>query len=213
MKAIIVEDELIIAEHLKTILNNNGIEVIKITTDIDYIECQSEIKPDFYILDINLCQEINGIEIAENLTKKKIPFVFITANNELETLKRAIKTNPISYITKPFKERDIIAIIELLKLKIINQPSITLILPNGNEELFEEDILFCKANGSYTEITTINKTYVQRINLKDILKKLSSDFIRVHRSYVVNKTKIQVQKTTYVKILDHIIPISNKHKE
>src|SRR5690606_24316515 len=105
---------------------------------------------------------------------------------EVHTLKEAIKTNPVAYISKPFKSNDVIASLELVKLKHRLKPKITLKLANKDVDVFLEDVLYCEAKGSYTEIVTKQHSYTKRVNLKDFLEYLNSDFVRVHRSYVIN---------------------------
>jgi len=206
MTAIIVEDELIIAEHLKSILINNSIDVLQCRTNFEDAIKDIKLKPDFYILDINLNDTTNGIFIAEHLRKSQIPFIFITANNDLNTLKNAIKTKPTSYITKPFKNRDIVAALELIKLNISHQSFLVINGANKTITLKQDEILYCKANGSYTDVYTKNLKYTQRINLKDLLLQLDTNFLRVHRSYIINKTKIKHQNSTSITIENVIVP-------
>ena len=213
MKAVIVEDELLIAEHLKSILIKNKIEVVLITDSIRVAEKEIINKPDFYLIDIrlNTNKDKEGIILGEKLKTQNIPFIYITANNDINTLKKAINTEPISYISKPFNERDIIAVTELLKIKLATKPTLN-IIDATTSKIYLDQILFCKANGSYTDIVTEQKTYIQRINLKDLQAKLDNRFIRVHRSYIVNKDKIENQSAILIYINGYKIPISRSYK-
>lgn len=213
MRVVIVEDELLIAEQLEDILSANDCSVIGIAQTLEKASNLLHLTPDFVFLDIQLKNNENGIDFGNTLNQQGIPFIYITANTEVETLKEAVKTNPISYISKPFKSNDVIAALELIRLKHQMKPKITLKLANKNVNVFLDDILFCEAKGSYTEIVTKQHRYTKRINLKDFLEHLESNFVRVHRSFVVNKNQITYKTATSVFFNTLEIPVSKLYKD
>lgn len=213
MKVIIVEDELLIAEQLEDVLTANDCTVIGVAENLEKASNLLKLKPDFVFLDIQLKNNENGIDFGNTLNQQGIPFIYITANTEVETLKEAVKTNPISYISKPFKSNDVIAALELIRLKHQMKPKITLKLANKDVDVFLDDILFCEAKGSYTEIVTKQKRYTKRINLKDFLKQLDSNFVRVHRSFAVNKNQITYKTSTSIFFHDQEIPVSKLYRD
>lgn len=93
MNAIIVEDELIIADHLSQILSSINVNVVEIIDDLTEAEKSLTKAPDFYFLDIRLSNNQNGIEFGKTLNNLAIPFIYITANNELEILKKLLPHN------------------------------------------------------------------------------------------------------------------------
>lgn len=213
MKAVIVEDEYIIAEYLAGILIKNHIDVLCSTDNLLEAEKMLLKLPDLYLLDIRLSDSQSGIEFGKQLQQLKIPFVYITANNEIETLKKAIATQPETYITKPFNEQDVIAAIELIRLKKSTKKQLEIITSKGIELILESDILYCEAEGSYTKIVTDSKLIIQRITLKNFAEKLSDNFVRIHRSFIVNKQKITTQKANLVYINQTKLPISRSYKK
>lgn len=213
MKAVIVEDELLIAEHLENILTANGCSVIGIAQTLEKATELLQQTPDFIFLDIQLKNNENGIEFGKIINQQNIPFIYITANTEVETLKEAVKTNPVSYISKPFKSNDVIASLELIRLKQNLKPKMIFKEANKDVDVFLEDILFCEAKGSYTEIVTTQQTFTRRINLKDFLEQLNADFVRVHRSFIVNKTRITYKTATSVFLNTLEIPVSKLYKD
>lgn len=213
MNAIIVEDELIIADHLAQILSSLNINIIDIIENLADAEKSLTKAPDFYFLDIRLSNNQNGIEFGKTLNNLGIPFIYVTANNELEILKKAIATQPTSYITKPFKERDVIAAVELIKLKAKASKYLQIITPKGVKKISEQEILYCEAEGSYVKIVTENGTFIQRMTLKKTLEMLSDDFVKIHRSYVINKHKISSFKSNVIFINNHQLPISRAYKD
>jgi two-component system response regulator LytT len=213
MKIILVEDELLIAEQLENILIKNNYQVVGVAQTIAEAEKMLHHNPDVVLLDIQLKNGNNGIEFGAVLNRQNIPFIYLTANTEIGTLKEAVNTNPVTYISKPFKSNDVIAALELIKLKLDLKPKIVFEGATKNTEVFVEDILYCEANGSYTEIVTANQTFSKRINLKDFLMQLDESFVRVHRSYIVNKTKITRKTAAAVFIDTKEIPISKLYQK
>ena len=213
MRILIVEDELLIAEQLEDILSVNDCSVVGIAQTLQKASNLLLLNPDFVFLDIQLKNNENGIDFGNILNQHSIPFIYITANTEVETLKEAIKTNPVSYISKPFKNNDVIAALELVRLKHRLKPKVTLKLANKDVNVFFEDILFCEAKGSYTEIVTKQHKYTKRVNLKDFLEYLDSNFVRVHRSFAVNKNQITYKTSTSIFFHDQEIPVSKLYRD
>jgi PAS domain S-box-containing protein len=115
----IVEDEMIVAKDLQRILKKLGYE----TTDPfsagkKALEQLEFLRPDFILLDINLKGEMDGIQLAQHVFQDYgIPFIFITAFSDKNTLNRAKTVEPYGYIIKPFSEDDIRTSIELALYK------------------------------------------------------------------------------------------------
>ncbi|MBI2259884.1 MAG: response regulator [Flavobacteriia bacterium] len=165
IKAVIVEDELLVANHIKIILLKEDIEVIDIVDNVKEAENLISTNPDFFLLDIRLFENSSGIEIGEKLNKLNIPFIYITANNEMSVIKKAVATNPQTYISKPFNERDVLAALELLKIKLNNKRYLQIMTTKGKINIPEQTILYCEANGSYVDVVTENHKYTQRTTL------------------------------------------------
>lgn len=207
-KILIVEDQILIANHIKNILSDNNIVAVELAFSIDEATQKINIfQPDIILLDINLHGKDTGIYWAkENIKKEKI--IFITGQTEKETMLKAFEVNPVTYLTKPIKESDLIAAIELSKIKNkINY----VIVKNGFDEvkINFEDILFLKSDKNYVDIQLTNKTVTVRNTLDNFYKELDSDlFCRIHRSYVVNKSKVTQKKSSFIKVNDFELPIS-----
>lgn len=109
-KILIVEDEPIIALDLKRTIEKLDFEVTNTATSYNTALNSVRVnEPDIILMDINLGEKgKDGIETTKKIQKiSKIPIIYITGSTDLETLNRAIKTNPVSYITKPFKREDL----------------------------------------------------------------------------------------------------------
>ncbi|KQC10494.1 MAG: hypothetical protein APR54_03095 [Candidatus Cloacimonas sp. SDB] len=103
-KILIVEDESIIAADIEAKLTDLGFSHIRIAYTVNSaLNAVSTFQPDLILLDINLNDEIDGIELAKQIQhSKNIPLIFITAYSDESTLNRAIFANPLGYIIKPF---------------------------------------------------------------------------------------------------------------
>jgi len=207
-KILIVEDEVIIAEFIKDILEENNYNSVIIAND--YETAVSEMQnfvPDLILMDINLNGLNSGIELAEK-KNKQAKVIFLTGQNDFGLMNKALTTNPESYLTKPIKKNDLIAAIQLSIFK--NKPT-SIIVKDGFQSVKIDlnDILFIKSENVYIDIQTTTKKITIRKSLDAFLKELNdANFIKVHRSYVVNKAKITNKKTTSVFIEEFEIPIS-----
>lgn len=108
-KVLIVEDETIVALEMKRALEKFDFEVTDTVTNYDSTLNSVEVnKPDIILMDINLENSKDGIEIAKMInTVNNIPIIYITAYTDEETIKRAIETKPVSYLTKPFRRDEL----------------------------------------------------------------------------------------------------------
>jgi CheY-like chemotaxis protein len=103
----IVEDEKIVAEDLRTILENHGYEVVGMA--ISGQEAVTEIKrlqPDLVLMDVRIQGELNGIEVAiviQSFFDDPIPVVFLTGFAEKSFSYLKVLSDYI-YINKPFSE-------------------------------------------------------------------------------------------------------------
>src|ERR1700733_4741535 len=115
LKIGIVEDEMLIAERIKTILDSLGYEVAgPCGTYTDALQMLGNEKPDLVLLDIRLSGAKDGIDVATEIREKfDIPFIFLTANSDAATLERAKKVNPPAYLVKPFTKDDLFTSIEI----------------------------------------------------------------------------------------------------
>jgi two-component system LytT family response regulator/two-component system response regulator LytT len=211
MKVFIVEDEYIARERLKRFLQKiHNVEIVgEAENKQKAIEMIEETNPDVIFLDIKL-PDGTGIEIAKEIIEKDLqPYiVFATAYGEYAL--EAFKVNSIDYILKPYEFSDVenaIKKIENLENKRNNITNISKILHVENDFfipvkhlskvvlLKPEDIYYIKAELSETVVRTKDYEYFSNKKLyefENILK--SKGFFRVHKSYLVNLSKIKEMK-------------------
>jgi len=119
-KVLIVEDEVIVALELKSALEDLGLKVIDCVINFDdAIASVYRHIPDLILMDINLDNSKDGIETAIAIKNiKNIPLIYLTAFCDDETINRAVATNPLHYMTKPFKRDDLKSTIKLSIYKL-----------------------------------------------------------------------------------------------
>jgi len=109
LKILIVEDEPIVALDIKnTLLQFGHIVTDTVSNDKDVYESIQSDQPDMIFMDIHLENSKSGIEIVKEIKKElNIPIVYLTAFCDDDTMQKAIKTNPINYLIKPFKRDEL----------------------------------------------------------------------------------------------------------
>lgn len=197
--AIIVEDERLPRLSLKQ-------KIETYHTDVRVIDCCDDApsamksilkhRPDILFLDIQLPGE-NSLWLLEQL-KSAIPLphiIFTTAYNEPEFLMKAIKFSAIDYLLKPV---DILQLAEAMT-KIREKDAVIDIPDNrysfrtvtGTLYAHNSDILYCRADGNYSQLYLLQGSEMIFERLGDIEDKLDKNrFIRAGRSLIVNREYI-----------------------
>lgn len=117
-KILIVEDEFIVANDLKIMLIKAGYQITGIASSV--VQARKSIaekKPDWVLLDIMLKGDLTGIDLAWELREKKLPFLYISANTNQSTLEAVKETQPYGFMVKPFRERDLIVMLDIAKYR------------------------------------------------------------------------------------------------
>jgi len=114
-KIIAVEDERIVALHLKQQLIKLGYEVPAVASSgAQALRDIAEFHPDLVLMDIHIDGDIDGIEAASRIPGElRIPVIYLTAYSEEATLERARATKPYGYLIKPYSERELHATIQM----------------------------------------------------------------------------------------------------
>lgn len=210
---LIVEDELLIAEDIKTTIEELGHNVIAIVVRADKaIEILNSQKVDLILLDITIKGGLNGIDLAEIVNQQfKIPFIYLTSHADPKTVNEAIKTAPQGYVVKPFSNSDLYTSIALA-LENEKEEAITFLanrdvdhfflkIEGTYQKLFHRNILYFRAAGNYIEVHQENKKYLVRQTFKKLSELIpASVFVQTHKSYILNREKISSFNTKHVYI-------------
>ena len=228
-KILIVEDEMIIAANIAMQLNNLGYQVTgTLPRGEDVIPHIEENLPDIIIMDINLKGDLDGVDIVHAIQKTfKIPIVYLTANADNANFNRAKLTNPFAFISKPFKKIDLQHTIELIiqhlkedEVNITSDDTFVLsdsIYIRSSDKMVKviiKNVLYIEAERNYCKIHCKEKEFLIVSTLKDLDEKLPvQNFLRIHRSFIVNISHIDEIATSHVVIAKKAIPITSEMKK
>ncbi len=113
-KILIVEDQFIEANNLQRILEHAGYTVCPIARSVPIaLRIIENENPDLVLLDIYLQGNLTGIDLAHELKKKNIAFVYISANSNKQILDAAKSTRPYGFLVKPFREKDVLVMLDV----------------------------------------------------------------------------------------------------
>ncbi len=219
MRILIGEDDILIAEHLKDILQSFKYEVIAIEHNKeDILEKIDSTKPDIALLDIRMKEKYDGVEIGEYILQNyNFPIIYITAHSDKDIIEKALKTKPSGYIIKPFKPMDVYTAMQIAVENFRNRTKENCLIIKTkykNVKVPYYNILFLKSDNNYIDIQTSSKKYVERTTLEKLQAKLNSNnFIRIHRSYIVNVNNVNEFMLDKVVLNKYILPVSRKYRD
>jgi len=223
-KCIIVEDEPLAAEVVKDyVLQIPFLQLRGICTDALYaMEMLQKEKIDLVFLDIHL-PKLKGLDLVRTL--KSPPQIIITSAYQEYAL-QGYELNVVDYLLKPIEFNRFLMAVNKLK----EQPSGTGLssLPVTTTErahlffnvskkrvkIYIDEILFIESLKEYIRITTKDKSILTKFQLGQIEEMLSQNgFLRIHRSFLVAKIKIDAFSATDVEINGRQLPIGRSYKE
>ena len=171
---------------------NLDAEIVAITVDQELIKKKiTNHEIDVLFLDIEFkSYGKNGITFANELRvlNKEFSLIFVTAFFEYSMLAYQCKT--FGYVLKPVTIQSIAPIMLRLQSEFF-QESNSFIQLNKSESIRAKDILFIERNKSKTKVYTACDTFETNYSLNNMQEFLPKDFVRVHRSYIVNQNNIQ----------------------
>lgn len=236
---LILEDDMIIASDISLNLSKMGYEVVDIVPSGEEAIAQVRNNTiDIMLVDINLKGELDGIQTVQEIQQshENIGIIFLTANSDRFTYDRAKTTRPHAFISKPFKRLDLERAIELAIIRMSDsEEKAPTESDNGSfnsEEsylledrifvrhkdqmirIFIKDILYAEADRSYCKVFTQEDEFLMSFPLKTFENKLNSkDFIRTHRSFIINITEIDGLHEDIVTVGSHKIPVGPSFKK
>ena len=117
-RIIIADDESLIRLDLREMLTHLGYDVIAEAGDgRTAVDLARKLRPDLMIMDIKM-PEVDGIAAAEELTRERIaPIVLLTAYSDQALVERARDSGVVGYVVKPFREAELMPVIELSRAR------------------------------------------------------------------------------------------------
>jgi DNA-binding LytR/AlgR family response regulator len=233
-KILIVEDEMIIGARLSVILTQLGYAVTGIIPRAEEVEYHLQVNaPDIILLDIQLNGDIDGIQLAKKVLEHySIPIIFLTANADDATFRRARETKPYAFLTKPFLTADLQRAIELTISRMPDRkedikpdaaleavPSVLsdrifVFDKEKKVKIMFDDILYVQAERNYCRIITKEKHHILTMPMKSLEDQLPATlFQRIHRSYIINLKHVDSVDENSVDINGQSLSISKSFKK
>ena len=228
MNCIIIEDQPPAQRVLKRYIDDMGsMELVGTFSDaIQAMEFLKSESVDLIFLDIHL-PKISGIDLLK--TVSQLPPVILTTAFPDYALE-SYEFDVVDYLLKPFSfQRFVKAVSKVPSPNTVSQPTISIPTehtPSTRQELFiksgyehiriaVDDILYIKSDADYSELFMPGKKYLSSEPLKNWLEKLDNyQFARVHKSYIVNTTKIVKVLGNQIYMVDEeIVPIGRAYRD
>jgi two-component system, LytTR family, response regulator LytT len=217
-KVLILEDDVLIAESISSMLQGNGFDIVGPVNDYETaasIVAQEEF--DIALLDINLGTAKTGLDFAkEYIIPMAKPFIFLSAYSDVNTIKEAVSLMPATYIVKPASSATLFAAIQVALLHHSkNEEIITETEPNffflkvgkNDVKINWDDIKKVEHEKNYVRLISSkfnNSGYLLRTSLNNFInniipKKYKASFIQINRKVLlridvidkINKDNVQ----------------------
>ena len=176
---------------------------------------------DFIFLDINM-PHLTGMELA-GLLPKETKIVFTTAYAEHAAESYAFQT--IDYLLKPITLKRFLAATQKIESAFGKQPVIEKTESKADDAYFFvksgktlrkillDEVLYFEGEKEYVRLVTGTEELLIYRRLKEIEEQLSSPFVRVHNSYIVNTKLLNKIQDNHIYIGNKQIPVSEKFRE
>ncbi len=211
IKAIAIDDESMALEVVKAHASKVPfLDLTAVFSDaIEGLEYLKNEKVDLVFLDINM-PDISGIDLAAMLPKETL-VIFTTAYSdfavkgfELEATDYLLKPFPLSRFLKSCQRAQ-----EWKELQPSDGPDHLFIKTSeGKIKISFGDLLFCEAAGNYVTFQLEDQKLISRMTFKELESMLPDYFIKTHRSYLVNKRKLDRIERHQVHLGKYVVPIS-----
>jgi len=217
LNCIVIEDQMPAQEILKNFIEQTPrLQLLRaFVSPLEALEMLDRLDVDILFLDIDL-PKLTGIELLRSM--KSPPKTIITTAFSEYALE-GYELDVVDYLLKPFSfERFLKSISKIRKEKNNNNSEI------NNESIFVKNkgqikkidlkmILYVESKGDFNIICTESGREIANISLQKMLQALDSNFIRCHKSYIINITFIEKIVGNQILVKDKKIPIGRSYKE
>lgn len=215
IKTIIVDDEPHARRYLSDLLKED--EEIELLDELkngrEALAYLEKNRIDLVFLDIHM-PGINGLEVIQQMPDSHAPFIIFTTAYDQYAI-TAFEASAMDYLLKPFDKQRLAKSLDRIKEQMelrkesdlhqkmiglyrdfqdAKSPQLTefVIKERGFEKVIKAaDILWIEANSVYAELHTHDEKHLYRVALNLLDKELSSDFLRIHRSIIMNISHIR----------------------
>lgn len=213
IRCLIIDDEPSSQNVLKSFIQKiDYLEYVDVCNNaLEALEFLKNNPIDLLFLDINM-PHLSGIDFYKSL--KNPPKVIFTTAYSAYALE-GFELDAVDYLLKPFSfERFLKAV---SKVKELNDYKIEYVFIKSDKKIHQlkiDDIYFIESLGDYIKVHLKNNLLITYKPLKLIYNSLpKSTFIQVHKSFIVNKNKLDYLEGNVVSINSNKIPLGEKYKK
>lgn len=217
MKCLIVDDDQMARESLKMMCEKiDDLEVVGLCES--GIEALKRIKSediDLILLDIQM-PDLTGMDLIK--TVENLPLVIFTTGHA-EYAVEAFEHQVTDFLTKPIEFPRLLKAIDHAREQMGMEKSgehmaeIFIKVEGRYVRLNLDQVLYIESLGDYVTFRTEKEKYVVHSTLKNIDEKIKNQhFLKVHRSFIVNLSKVVDIEETNMVIHDKVVPISRAHR-
>lgn len=216
IKCIVVDDEPLAVSLLESYVEKIPFLELVFSTEnpIEAMEFIQNNEADLIFLDIQM-PELSGINFMK-IVGNKLKYILTTAYSEYAL--EGYDHNIIDYLLKPISysrfEKSTQKALERFTVNDTKEDSFFFVKSSGQQHKINfDDILFVESIKDYVNIKTEKQEYIVLDTLKSLENQLPENFIRVHRSYILNKLHIKSVDSKVI-VLDNSleIPIGESYK-
>ena len=208
MKYVIIDDEPNAIKLIESMVGSSfpDYELIGTAQTVeDALNMLTEVSPNLVFLDIMLGEE-TGFDLLESIENPEFQVIFTTAHDNFAL--QAFKYKAIHYLLKPIVQDQLIEAVKRVKPELKNnyddllsairavqepgQKKIALPNRNGVEIIQQDQVLYCRAAGSYTDVYLVNgqkRTISRPIGRMELILN-KHEFCRIHRTHIVNLNEV-----------------------
>lgn len=227
---IAIDDEPLALEIIQDYCSRIPFLDLKATFDnaVDSIEYIRNNSPDLIFLDIQM-EELTGIQLLHTLKVK--PYVVFTTAYDKYAI-QGFELDVVDYLLKPISfERFLKAadrVLEKIQADRLMKEKPAMEIPlqasgdtyffikteNRMEKVRYADVLYIEGIGDYWRIITHTRKIMTLMNYKKLEELLpQSQFMRVHKSFIIAVDKIENIERNRIRIADRLIPIGETYRE
>lgn len=220
LSCVIIDDEPLAAELLKSYAEKTPFLQLKgvFHNAISAMQIFREEPIDLVFLDIQM-PELSGIELAK-IMPRQTKFIFTTAFSQYAV--EGFKVKAVDYLLKPISYDNFVAsAMKVVQLKMEQTPASSrerFFFVKSDYQLLRiniDEIVYIEGQKDYVRIYLDNGTKVMALlNMKTLEDTLPHpEFLRTHRSFIVNMSKVKNVVRFRIVIGDKLIPISDSYKD
>ncbi len=196
IRALLVDDEAPARSELRYLLAEHAdVEVVgEAGTAHEALALAGERSPDVVFLDVEM-PGLSGVEAAPLVRERTPPpaVVFVTAHERYAV--DAFAVEAFDYLLKPVDPDRLARVVERLRERSVENvlpvEKVPVVSAGGTELLDYDQVHYAQADGDYSRVHTYDHSYLCTASLGELEEKLPANrFARIHRSYLVNLSKV-----------------------